>query len=504
MGILNDAVASLKALTAPGHKYRAIPAPVTDRDRVQQVFDERATRSRFFKLSMATMLLAVILFFSVAFGRNRADPKSCADSASCTYNPHKHWGQYSPYFSAPHGSIKPEVPSGCEVNFASVLSRHGSRYPTENKSKAYKKLIERIQKDVKNFGKGFEVIKQYKYTLGVNNLTSYGENELIKSGKTFFKRYQKLAEESTHPFVRSSGSDRVVLSAERFLHGFYKAKGKDGGKYLKDILVIPEGEGFNNTLDHGTCKNFEEGHDSDLGDVKKAAWRKIWATPIMERLNKKLPGAKLSLEETVYIMDLCPFSTVASDKGKSSDLCRMFSKEEWKGYEYYESLEKWYAYGPGNPLGPTQGVGYVNELIARLTKSPVVDQTSTNRTLDSQSTTFPINRLLYADFTHDNTLMTVYGALGLYMDATVLPTDHRVSPKKAGGFSASWTVPFGSRMYVEKMHCGKDAHELVRVLVDDRVVPPTGCKADKLGRCEINDFLKGLDFAKNGGHWDRC
>ncbi|KAH0600570.1 hypothetical protein MHUMG1_01568 [Metarhizium humberi] len=504
MGVISDTVASLKMLAGPNHKYRAIPAPVTGRNHAQQVFDERPPSSRFFKLSMSVMLLAVFVFLGFAFARDRSDSKSCVNNGSCTHDFRKHWGQYSPYFSAHKGSIKPDIPSGCEVTFASILSRHGSRNPTAGKSKAYKDLVERIQKDVKDYGKGFEFLKDYKYTLGSDDLTPLGEQEMVKSGKKFFKRYQKLAEDSTHPFVRASGSERVVMSAQDFVHGFYKAKGKNGSKYLEDILVIPEDNGSNNTLDHGTCGAFETGPNAELAHDKQAPWKNIWATPIMERLNAKLPGAKITLEETVYFMDLCPFNTVASEKSTVSDFCRLFSKEEWRGYEYYESLEKWYGYGPANPLGPTQGVGYVNELIARLSHSPVQDHTSTNETLDSNPSTFPLNRLLYADFSHDNTMMTVYAALGIYTNATEIPTDRRVSPKTADGYSASQAVPFGARMYVEKMHCGGDDYEMIRVLVNDRVIPLKGCEADKLGRCEVGDFLKGLDFAKKGGLWDQC
>jgi len=397
------------------------------------------------------------------------------------------------------------VPSGCKLTFASVLSRHGSRYPTKNKSKAYKDLIGRIQRDVKNYGKGYEFIKHYNYSLGANDLTGHGEDELFQSGKKFMKLYGKLAKKTSHPFVRASGSDRVIKSAEWFLRGFYKGKSRDGGEHLSDILVIPEREGIKNPLDHGNCKAFENARDSSLAGEQKKAWRKIWATPIMDRLNKQLPGANMSLEETVNMMDLCPFNTVTSVKTRLSRFCHLFSKQEWEAYEYYESVDKWYAFGPGNPLASTQGVGYVNELIARLTKTPVKDKTTTNSTLDSNPTTFPLDRPLYADFTHDNTLMTVYGALGLYTNDTVLPSDRILPPTKAGGYSASWAVPFAARMYVEKMQCGTDHDvELVRVLVNDRVVAPKGCKADKLGRCKVDDFVKGLEFAKKGGLWDQC
>ncbi|KHN97890.1 phytase [Metarhizium album ARSEF 1941] len=508
MGLISDTVTSLRALARPSYKYRAIPAPVTSvtrRNPAYQVFhDELPPRSRYFRLSMGIMLLAVFVFLGFAIARDRSDSKSCVNNGSCSHDFRKHWGQYSPYFSADPGPIKPDVPSGCDLTFASILSRHGSRNPTAGKSQAYKDLIERIQKDVKRYGKGFGFLKKYKYALGFDDLTALGEQEMVKSGNKFFERYQKLAEHAAHPFVRASGSDRVIKSAQNFVHGFYEAKAENGSKYLKDILVLPEGNDSNNTLDHGTCGAFENGPDAELAHDKQARWRNIWATPIMDRLNTKLPGADITLEETIYLMDLCPFNTVASKKSTPSDFCRLFSKEEWLGYEYYESLDKWYGYGPGNPLGPTQGVGYVNELIARLSNSPVRDHTSTNETLDSSPSTFPLNRPLYADFSHDNTLMTVYGALGLYTNATEMPTDHRVSPEKADGFSASQAVPFGARMYVEKMRCDQDDHEMVRILVNDRVTPPKGCKADKLGRCEVGDFLKGLDFAKKGGLWDQC
>lgn len=39
--------------------------------------------------------------------------------------------------------------------------------------------------------------------------------------------------------------------------------------------------------------------------------------------------------------------------------------------------------------------GWVNELIARLTDSEVVDETCTNRTLDSDPKTFPLGKKLF-------------------------------------------------------------------------------------------------------------
>lgn len=74
------------------------------------------------------------------------------------------------------------------------------------------------------------------------------------------------------------------------------------------------------------------------------------------------------------------------------------------------------------------------------------------------------------------------------------------------GYSAAWTVPFGARMYVELMQCRGYGHgePLVRVLVNDRVVPLFGCEVDGLGMCGRDDFVRGLSWARDGGAWGGC
>lgn len=224
---------------------------------------------------------------------------------------------------------------------------------------------------------------------------------------------------------------------------------------------------------------------------------------MQKRLNKKLPGAKFDIDNTVFFMELCPFGTVASLDLELSPFCRVFSKDEWRNYDYYQSLEKWYVYGPGRDLASSQGVGFVNELIARLTGQPVQDHTSSNSTLDASPETFPLDRKLYADFSHDNGMMTVFSALRLFEGTEDLPTTERRSPEQLGGYSASRAVPFGARMYVEKLQCGGE-EELVRIILNGRVVPLRGCDADKLGRCTLDKFVKSMSFATGGGEWDRC
>lgn len=408
------------------------------------------------------------------------------------------WGQYSPYFPVP-SELDPSVPAGCEVTFAQVLSRHGARDPTAYKTGVYNETIASLKRNVTGYGGRYAFLSEFEYTLGADQLTKLGIGQMAEQGRVMGARYAGLAG-TEGPFIRASGQERVIDSAVHFATGFRESEG--GPDLVDGIVIVPEGPGANNTLDHGLCTAFEEGH---RGDPERDAWADVFTVPIVARLNANLPGAKISRDDAIVLMDLCPFVTVADTEGGTSEFCGLFSAEEWRGYDYYQSLGKFYGYGAGNRLGPTQGVGFVNELVARLTGEPVRDSTSSNRTLDGDPATFPLGRGLYADFSHDNTMVSIYAALGLYDVAGGLPTGERTGPGEAGGFSASWTVPFAGRMVVEKMRCGGgEGEELVRVLVNDRVVVPGGCRADEMGRCGLAEFVEGLGFAREGGRWGEC
>ncbi|KAK4125541.1 acid phosphatase [Parathielavia appendiculata] len=421
------------------------------------------------------------------------------------------WGQYSPYFPVP-SEVDPDIPPGCKPTFVQVLSRHGARAPTLGKAKYYASLIDRIHKQTVDYGKDVKFLRTYTYSLGAEQLTPFGQHQMFNSGWRFYERYRSLASQSV-PFVRAGGQARVVQSAQKFTEGYHSLLSCHhlGGddtlpEYPYEIVVIPETPTTNNTLHHSLCPAFENGTYSAVGTSAQAAYLPTFAPRITARLNSRLPGANLTDADTIALMDLCPFETVSqSSTGTTlSPFCNLFTHAEWQSYDYYQSLGKWYGFGPGNPLGPTQGVGFVNELIARLTRSPVRDGTSTNRTLDADERTFPLNRTLYADFSHDNDMMTVLGALRVYESVGMLDNSTRTGPEKNGGYSASWAVPFAARVYVEKMSCRGGNEEMVRVLVNDRVIPLRGCGANNWGMCTLSRFVDSMAFARGNGRWDSC
>lgn len=203
----------------------------------------------------------------------------------------------------------------------------------------------------------------------------------------------------------------------------------------------------------------------------------------------------------------------------------------------------------GSRFGAVQGVGYINELLARLTHLPVHDHTQTNTTLDSNPETFPLDRGMYVDLSHDNLMVAVVSTMGLFKDGgesigggpggggMLDPT----KPRKEREWNLSRIVPFSARLVVERMECGlpvrKEEEEegiaismtgqrkrrrrdrqrrreedpegsvYVRVLMSDAVQDLEFCEdVDEDGLCSLQSFVESQYYARKSGRgdWEKC
>lgn len=173
----------------------------------------------------------------------------------------------------------------------------------------------------------------------------------------------------------------------------------------------------------------------------------------------------------------------------------------------------------GQALGPVEGVGYINELIARLTSTPVNDTTQTNSTLDASPVTFPLDRTIYADFSHDNQLIAIFSAMGLFKQPGPLDPTNSLSNGPNRTWVTSQMTPFGGRMVLEKMRCqtqetglghfdqNSSLGEFVRILVNDAVQPLEFCAGVTLdGICALDKFVESQRYSTSGGagDWEKC
>ncbi|KIJ69718.1 hypothetical protein HYDPIDRAFT_78145 [Hydnomerulius pinastri MD-312] len=400
------------------------------------------------------------------------------------------WAQYSPYYAA---ATYEAPPDGCNIVQVNLLQRHGARYPKKSDGKAMKKSTEALQGATSFNNASLDFVTNYTYALGTDDLVPYGAAQSFDAGQLHFTRYASLVSSNMLPFVRASDSERVVESALNWTAGFAYASNQ---QYAPMLSVIID-QSTNDTLDDNMCPN--DGSSSDYTEE----WVDVYAPSIADRINAAAPGADLSNDDIANLMTLCPFETVAYEA--PSPWCDLFTMDEWASYEYYGDLTDYYGNGYGQQLGPVQGVGYVNELLARLTGQPVQDETQTNHTLDSDPATFPMNMTFYADFSHDNQMISIYSALGLFVQPHPLdPTE----PDTERTWTVNKMVPFSGRLITEKLECTIDGEsgEYVRILVNDALQYLGFCGDTGNGLCTLDNFVESQEYARlNGeGDWALC
>ncbi|KAG1743648.1 histidine phosphatase superfamily [Suillus paluster] len=400
------------------------------------------------------------------------------------------WAQYSPYYPAAEYQAPPP---GCDVVQVNLLQRHGARYPKKSDGKAMKKSVKRL-KGAKSFrDASLDFVANYTYALGTDDLVPFGAAQSFEAGQLHYGRYASLVNEDMLPFVRASGSDRVINSALNWTAGFANASNQQ----YTPILSVVFDQSSNDTLDDNMCPNV------GTSDDQTKTWLDVFAPEIRDRLNHYAPGADLKKKDVENLMSLCPFETVAYEQ--ISPWCALFTEEEWASYEYHGDLYDYYGNGYGQQLGPVQGVGYVNELLARLTGRPVQDNTQTNHTLDSSPVTFPLDRTFYADFSHDNEMISIYSALGLFVQPHHLDPTH---PNPMRTWVESKLVPFSGRMTTEKLECtiNGERGEYVRILVNDALQPLPFCAGTGDGLCTLDNFVESQQYARSNGagDWELC
>ena len=95
----------------------------------------------------------------------------------------------------------------------------------------------------------------------------------------------------------------------------------------------------------------------------------------------------------------------------------------------------------------------MQELFARLTKTYITSSNSSvNSTIDNNPTSFPLNQPFYADFSHDDIIISVLTALSMdyFRDP---PSLTQFPPNPNRHFILSHLTPFGGRLVTEVIGC---------------------------------------------------
>jgi hypothetical protein len=223
------------------------------------------------------------------------------------------------------------------------------------------------------------------------------------------------------------------------------------------------------------------------------------------------------------VQTLCPYETVAFGY---SAFCDLFTYEEWQGFEYSIDINFAGGYYFQSPTGRAVGIGYVEEVLARLTSHTITSATAQdNITLDNNTVTFPLNQTLYFDFSHDTNIAAILTAFGLTQFAPLLsPT--AINPNRS--LIVSHLQSFAARLDIEiikapqpvaanRTEVGTTAYtsgpptSYVHFIINQRTLPlgasfpACGNRTD--GWCELQTFITiqqqslataNYDYACNG------
>ncbi|KIK96012.1 hypothetical protein PAXRUDRAFT_139439 [Paxillus rubicundulus Ve08.2h10] len=415
-----------------------------------------------------------------------------------SFNVMKHWGNLSPMFSVESFGLpkaSPLIPEECGINQVFFLTRHGARYPTSGSGPtdfAARIHAAASQSDFTVSGP-LEFLATWTYNLGAEILTPFGRQQLFNSGVAFRNRYGRLLNAFTDlPVWRTTSEDRMVDSALNFAAGFFDIRSYQAS-YHQEIIV--EANGFNNTLaPYETCTNANLDAIGNYGSAQAAKWAEVYLQSALSRLQPLITGYNLTITDLINMQSTCAYEVVALG---SSKFCDLFTSAEWEGFEYHSGQYRfWYSDGPGNPTAAAQGLGYVQELIARLTQTPItVWNSTTNSTLDSSNITFPLYQPIFVDATHDVVIANILTALNFTSLAAngPLPTDH-IPPNRS--YIVSQIAPFAANLIAQVISCpaGKDPTH-IRFILNDGILPMTGikgCTEDPNGLCSLSSFISGM------------
>ncbi|KAF8811998.1 phytase [Phlegmacium glaucopus] len=420
------------------------------------------------------------------------------------------WGNLSPWFSVGRGRFGvdsgPETPKTCRITGLHFLHRHGARYPTAWASYGGPaNFATKLHKSPESWNAtgDLDFLNDWTYKLGEELLTPFGRQQLYDLGISTRMKYgfllQNFTEKNTIPVFRTESQDRMLASALNFAIGFFGYPLE--GKYQQSITI--EARGFNNTLaPYDTCPNAHNGVKSDRGQWYIERWSALYLKDAHRRLQKQFGEFDLTIEDVYTMQQLCPYETVALGYSK---FCELFTEDEWEGFNYALDLQFWYGSAFGSPVARVQGVGYIQELVARLTHTPIeTHNTSTNATLNDNPITFPLGQSLYVDATHEVVILNIITALNLTTFAESGPLPYTHIPHERT-FRVAELAPFATNVQFQLLECTSLPGPQIRIIINDAVAPLTGirgCSEQKDGMCPVDTFVAAQKEIIRNTDWE--
>jgi hypothetical protein len=427
-----------------------------------------------------------------------------ATSAQVPLHPQSHTQNYkfdallhlpgiSPYFDAIGSGLNHAAPRHCEVTAASYLIRHAAIYANDDDYENYiepfiKKLDSTYSssssilsgKRRKGWKGPLSFFEKWKNPIDdpenqMEKITPQGIEDSKKVGKHLLSRYPELV--PTTKRIYADKKSRTKDTAKAFVQSF-----------PQDVEVVEidlNRTSFHAQDPHKACKAFSK----KPGQDEQGTFMSFYTTPIIQRLQPHSP-VRLTQMDIMGMQQLCGYESGIN--GKKSDICDVFTDDEWMAYEYAWDLKYSYMVGHGNPLSPYLGFPWLNITTQLMSKFHSPSHTSDG---DEEIPDDDGQRFFLA-FTHREVPPFIATALGLFNSSNAhaeeFPTD-RIN------WSRSWRmaelIPFLGHVGIEKLTCNavsmepEDDHEYIRIIANTAPRPIPKCQDGPGASCSFDKFV---------------
>ncbi|PYI03516.1 phosphoglycerate mutase-like protein [Aspergillus sclerotiicarbonarius CBS 121057] len=391
------------------------------------------------------------------------------------WNLHHHLGGYGPWVSKLIGE----------------MSRHAERYPTKSAGSRHIALLNIIFKAGVPLNGSLSFLNDWTYLTSspqqdFDQLTTTGPHSgtsgAFRAGLHAFVSYGYLIPDDSKITFWASDSERVIKTAHYFALGMLGPEWEKAGKATLEIIPESFDRGADTLTPGDTCLRYIEdkdrGHDSGIKML--TLFQQTYIPAIAKRLIVEQNNSALETFtnwEVFSMQEMCGFETILRG---SSPWCDVFTREDWKNFEYGRDLVHYYRGGPGNPYAGAMGWLWLNATTSLLRKGP---EAST----------------MFFSFVHDGDIAPFLTALDIMRDTKYdpyLPTTHRVDDRV---WYTSTVMPMGGRITLERMTCSPIdgvsdiSGTFLRVNINDRIVPLPYCKTGPGLSCPLEEFVSHVD-----------
>lgn len=380
-------------------------------------------------------------------------------------------GGMGPYIARDGLGAPSFTPDSCNIDQVVSICRHGERYPVDWEIRDFTNTVEKL-KQAGGLEGPLKFLENYEMKISKDdaeketNTGPYnGHYDAEQLGKYYRYKYGHLLDQDKKLNIFTADQARVVDTAKHFSKGFF-SDSKNLNASINVIELPEEGDPMNSLTPQNDCDHTFEEMEGDY--TKQATEYRNSAIPQIVEKVKKFTKADLNVTDVYNLMALCPYEITSVG---DSDFCRIFSEEDWKIYDYFNSLNTYYSSGAGQTGG--------------LFASASVFTNSTLKVLQDG----PENMGgLYFNFAHDGQLAAILGSLNLFVPKNGMPYHSRDDNCP---FKISQIVPMLGNLILERITC--DGEVYVRLNLNDAYVPIPDCQSGPGKSCPLNEYEKYID-----------